>query len=227
MNTPVQLDLFADMPVEVDTPFTNRVVCLTGKFRQSSHLLQQKFRDMGADYKPSARITRNTHFLLVGENPSTEQMEYLRGLNFNGYYPHLLYQSDLDAILQGHYDGYREPADISKKLHLTEEHYLKFKLDFDKGQNPLYTHEIYVAPDTLTESSTLFQMMGNKGIYANTYMDDSTDAIVISDDTLKRLQAGEEDNVLQYIEANYNKSRSQSYRYVMTTESEFLSFLQK
>ena len=64
-----------------------------------------------------------------------------------------------------------------------------------------------------------------RGVYANAYIDDTTDALVISDASLQRLRDGQTDDSLHYIEQCYNQSRSQAFRYVMTSEGELLAWL--
>ncbi|MCR4921150.1 MAG: hypothetical protein K5945_05510 [Bacteroidaceae bacterium] len=219
------LDLFEDY--RPDTPFTDRVVCLLGTFRQSSRALQQKLREMGADYRPSTRPSRNVHYCLVGENPPADQMDYLATLAYHGYRPRVLRQNDLDDILSGHYAGYRVPAEFCKDLRLTRSHYELSHVDYSLGMNPLYTRELYLSPDTLTPQYSLYRMLGERGIYANAYIDETTDVLLVSDRTLEDITEGRSNPVVEYIQQTYNRSRAQSYRYVMTTESEILAFLEK
>lgn len=222
----MQYELFSDEELRTDSPFKDRVVCTLGSFSLSSKALQKKLLELGADYKPSTRVSRNVHFVLCGEDAPQDQIRYIEALNFNGYMPKVLHQHDLDEILQGHYAAYYVPEEITKNLRLTYAHYLRFRVDYSAGLNPLYTREIYVSPDTKTEQARLFQMLGNRGIYANPYVDDNTDVLLISNETLSVLQRGETNEVLRMIEQTYNASRSQAYRFVMTTEEELLQWLQ-
>ena len=193
----------------------------------SEYTMQRKLREQGADYKPSTRVSRNVHYVLVGRGAPQDQIDYLATLAFNGYHPRVLTQQDWDAIMQGQWEEYRTPLQIEKHLHLTIQHYLSSRVDYDARMNPLYTHELFVAPDTETPQEELYQLLGDRGIYANPYIDDSTDVLVISEQTLEHLRAGETDSVLQSIEKTYNASRAQQYRYVMTTERELMEWLRK
>lgn len=221
----MQLDLFADQPVDTSTPFTDRVVCIVGTFRLPQKQLIKRITEMGGDCKATTKVSRNVHYVLMGENAPMEQCEALRTLNFNGYQPRVLGQTELDEILAGRYDAYRVPQTITKDLHLNLQHYLALHPTLDNQSNMLYTRELYVAPDTLTPQMELYQQLGNRGIYANPYIDDTTDYIVISDASLARLQRGETDETLRYIEEQYNASRSPAYRYVMLSESEVKQML--
>ena len=159
------------------------------------------------------------------ETPFTGRSVCLLGnfqLAFHGYQPKVLTESELDDILQGHYSPYFVPEQITKHLHLTLRHYLSAQLHYDGSMNPLYTKELYLAPDT---QPSLYQMLGNRGIYANAYIDDTTDALVISDTSLQHLRNGQTDDSLHYIEQQYNQSRAQTFRFRMTSEGELLAWL--
>ena len=222
-----QFDLFPDTDFVFETPFHDRVVCLLGSFTPSTRVLQQKLKEMGADFKSSVRPSRNVHYVLVGKDAPPDALEQLPILAFHGYQPKVLTQRDLDELLSGHYSPYWMPKEIQKNLHLSYEHYASSHVDYSQPNNPLYTHELYLAPDLQTPWQMLYQMLGDKGVYANSYIDDLTDIIVISDSSFERLKCGESDEVLHYIEEMYNKSHSLVYKYVLTTESELLSFLSK
>lgn len=221
----MQYDLFADQELDLQTPFTNRIVCMVGSFRTSPKQIAKKLCEMGADCKPSTKISRNVHYVLVGDNPPSDQMEYLRTLNFHGFYPRILNEKDYHNICKGHYASYQVPEEIEKTLHLTLQHFLTSHPTLRPGENQLYTHEFFVAADTCTPQNVLFQQLGDRGIYANGYMDDTTDYLVISEASLQHLQEGNTDSTLQYIEQQYNASHTQTYRYAMLSEQELLDWL--
>lgn len=218
-------ELFGESAQESQSPLAGRVVCMLGSFAQSSATMQRKLREQGADYKPSTRVSRNVHYVLVGRGAPQDQLDYLDTLAFNGYHPRVLRQPDWDAIQQGQWEEYRVPQQIEKHLHLTLRHYQSSRVDYSARMNPLYMRELYIAPDTETPQEQLYQLLGDRGIYANPYIDDSTDVLVISERTLDHLRQGETDEVLRAIESTYNASRAQQYRYVMTTERELVQWL--
>ena len=49
---------------------------------------------------------------------------------------------------------------------------------------------------------------------------------MLSDLTLERLKAGETDDTIRTIEKAYDESRSQTFRFVLTSEHELLGWLQ-
>lgn len=215
----MQYELFSDADFQQETPFTKRSVCLLGSVPKS---LQQRIVALGAEIKQA--LSRNVHFVVLGKNPSSDSLAYLQQLAYNGYKPKVLNEDDLESILQGHYTSYIVPEQISKDLHLTLQHYLNSRLSYEGAMNPLYMKELFLPSDVPTE---LYQMLGNRGIYANAYIDDTTDVIVISDNSLQHLKEETTDETLQYIEQQYNKSRAQAFRFVLTSEGELLAWLNK
>ena len=199
----MQYELFSDADFQQETPFTGRSVCLLGGVPKS---LQQKI------------------YVVLGPKVSPDDLGRVEQLAYNGYKPKVLDEHDLEEILQGHYKPYLVPEQITKDLHLTHQHYLASRMSYEGAMNPLYTKELYLAPDIPTD---FYQMLGNRGIYANTYIDDTTDVIVISNNSLQRLQEGQTDDNLRYIEQQYNQSRAQAFRYVMTSEGELLAWLNR
>lgn len=215
----MQYELFSDADFQQETPFTGRSVCLLGSVPKS---LQQRLVALGTEIKQS--LSRNVHYVVLGKNPSADSLAYLKQLNYNGYNPKVLSEADLDGILQGHYGSYFVPEQISKNLQLTLQHYLNSRLSYEGSMNPLYMMELFLAPDIPVD---LYQMLGNRGIYANTYIDDTTDVIVISDSSLQHLKEGTSDKTLRYIEQQYNQSRAQAFRYVLTSEGELYAWLKQ
>ena len=216
----MQYELFSDTDLQQETPFTGRSVCLLGSFRTTSKALRQKLQALGADVKQG--LSRSLHYVVLGKDVPADALERLQQMAFHGYNPKTLEESELEDILQGHYSPDVVPERISKTLHLTLRHYLTLQFRYEGSMNPLYTKELYLAPDTPTD---LYQMLGNRGIYANAYIDDTTDVLVISDSSLQHLRDGQTDDSLRYIEQQYNQSRAQTFRFRMTSEGELLAWL--
>ena len=221
----MQYELFSDNDFQQETPFTRRSVCLLGSFHTASKTLQKKLQALGADVKPG--LTRNLHYVVLGRDVPAESLEYLQQLAFHGFQPKTLTESNLDDILQGHYSPYFVPEQTGKDLHLTLQHYLSAQVHYGDNGNPLYMKELYLAPNTQTPQEDLYQMLGNLGIYANAYIDETTDIIVLSDSSLQHLREGKSDDTLHYIEQQYNQSRAQTFRFSMTSEGELLAWLKQ
>ena len=219
----MQYELFGDSDFQQETPFTHRSVCLLGTFRTPTKNLQKRLQALGAEVKTG--LSRNLHYAVLGENVPAEARERLEGLAFHGYQPRVLTESEMEDIFGGHYSPYFVPEQTAKDLHLTLRHYQNARLSYEGSMNPLYTKELYLVPDTQTPQLQLYQMLGNRGIYANAYIDDTTDVLVISDNSLQHLRDGQTDESLRYIEQQYNQSRAQTFRFRMTSEGELLSWL--
>ncbi len=224
-NQSTQYELFTDFLPEEKSPLEGKSVCIMGTFCMGAKALQKRLRDLGADYKPGLRVSRNTHYIILGENVSAEQMDVLQNLAFNGYHPRVLREHDLEAMSAGHYAEYRVNDTIRKDLHLTLQHYTQFRLDLNTEQNPLYTKELFVAPDISTPQEELYRKLGERGVYANPYIDDSTDVFLLSENTISNLRNGQTDDVIRLIENTYNTSRSQTFHYVMTSEQDVCEWL--
>ena len=216
----MQYELFSDADFHQELPFEGRSFCLLGTFRTASKTLKQKLQALGGEVRQG--LSRNLHYVVMGNDVPADTDEKLQGLARHGYVPRVLTENDLQSILAGHYSSYIVPLQIKKDLHLSYRQFLETRLHYEGRLNPLYTKELYLAPDV---SADLYQMLGNRGIYANAYIDDTTDVLVISDDSLRRLQDGQTDESLRHIESSYNQSRAQTFRFSMTSESELRSFL--
>ena len=219
----MQYELFSDTDFQQETPFTGRSVCLLGSFHTTTKALQKRLQAMGADIKSG--LSRNLHYVVLGRDVPVESLEHLQQLALHGYQPKALSESDLDDILQGHYSPYFVPEQTQKDLHLTLRHYQNAQLQLDGNENLLYMEELYLAPDTQAPQQELYQMLGNLGIYANSYIDDTTDIIVLSDRSVQHLREGQSDDTLHYIEQQYNQSRAQTFRFRMTSEGELLAWI--
>ena len=218
----MQYELFGEADFQQETPFTGRTVCLLGSFRKSSKALRQTLQSLGADIKQG--LSRNLHYVVLGKDVPSEALESMQQLAFHGYQPKALDENDLEDILRGHYTPYFVPEKTVKDLHLTLRHYLSLQFRYEGSLNPLYMKELYLAPDTRAE---LYQMLGNRGVYANPYIDDTTELLVISDNSLQHLRDGQSDDSLHYIEQQYNQSRAQTFRFAITSEGELMEWLKK
>ena len=84
----MQYELFSDADFQQATPFTERAVCLLGTFRHTSKTLQQKLQALGADIKQG--LSRNVHYVVLGNNVPADSQESLQQLVYNGYNPKVL-----------------------------------------------------------------------------------------------------------------------------------------
>lgn len=204
-------------------PLEGRVVCMMGSFTQGARTIQNFFQQLGAEVR-SGKPNRNTQYVLIGENPLPQNVEYLQTMAFHGFCPRVLSQTEVNALLEGaDIQNYIVPKDIKKNLKLTYRHYELSRVDFTTRMNPLYTRELYVATDTQMPYEQLYQLLGNHGVYANNYIDDTTDTLLLSDASIDHLRMGSTDATIQYIEKMYNNSRSQYFRFSILSEGEAIA----
>ena len=74
---------------------------------------------------------------------------------------------------------------------------------------------------------TFFQMIGNLGGYANKEYYDDTNMIMLSDETLTKLEQGIKDEVILDIEKRYNSSNTKIFNIQFTSESEFINWVKQ
>ena len=103
------------------------------------------------------------------------------------------------------------------------QHYELFQVCFSVQKNPLYTHELFVPSDTLMPTEELYLLLGSRGVYANNYLDEFTDTILLSDASIEHLRRGETDETIRYIEKMYNNSKFQFFRYSILSESDIIT----
>ena len=74
---------------------------------------------------------------------------------------------------------------------------------------------------------SFFQIIGNLGGYANKEYFDDTNMILLSDETLRKLEQGIKDNVILEIEDRYNKSNTKIFNIQFTSESDFIGWVKR
>ena len=71
----------------------------------------------------------------------------------------------------------------------------------------------------------IYQIIGNLGGYANKEYYDDTNMIMLSNETLNKLENGIKDNVIQGIEDRYNKSDTKIFNIQFTSEKDFINWV--
>ena len=214
-----QLDLFGNAGFEEvqECPLKGRKVVVTGDFECGRQALRSTLLKLGAAEVKSDKPARGTHFMVVGDNPQVEAMNFLRLYRHDGYNIRILTALDIDRIKAGEYATYKMPEEMVKDLHLTREDVwfempdiaslknerVSSPLDLHSKQAPLYGLEIFVHGSIMTEHPELAQSIGNLGAYANNCMDDDTDAIVIPKSMPR--------DICREVESFYNNSRSTAF----------------
>lgn len=228
-----QLSLFDDFDASptLPCPFLGRKVLATGTFPQSRQTLRSTLLKLGAAEVRYDKLQRNTHFLLVGENPDPEVINYWRLYVHDGYNIRRLTAEDLQRIQHGEYSAYQVAEDMPKALHLTQEHVYWVAPEISGLKNTrqaspltldapdvLYNKEIFVHASIMDSMPTLAQALGCLGAYANTGMADDTDCILIPKDMPR--------NICQAVEEYYNASRATQFNTPFIILEDLLAYLQ-
>ena len=96
----------------------------------------------------------------------------------------------------------------------------------DEGKNnPITQKEIFVPDIPGIDMGSFCQIIGNLGGYANKEYFDDTNMIMLSDETLKKLEQGLKDKVILEIEERYNKSNTKIFNIQFTSESDFIKWV--
>lgn len=211
-----QLSLFGDADVILPCPFLGRRIAVTGQFTQGRHALRGTLLRLGATEVKFDKLQRNTHFLLVGEAPDRDVVNYLRLYVHDGYNIMQLSALDLERIQAGYYGPYQTEEPITKSLHLTREHMYWTAPEISGLKNirqtsplplhemdVLYGKEIFVHASLLDRSPELAQLIGCLGGYANTEMADDTDCILMPADMPREMCLA--------VEQYYNAGRSMRF----------------
>ena len=220
----MQYGFFSDEDFQQTTPFTDRAVCLLGNLGSSTSSLKKRIIEFGAT-EVKTSVSRGVHYVIIGNDVPESQLLALNELNFHGYYPKVLNKAEIEDIFSGHYAAYNTPSEIGKSLRLGIQHYNKLKVELTEGINSLYTKEIYVSPATKMPQSQLYQLLGNWGVYANNYIDDTTNLLLLPDASISHLQEGTLDETILYIQNSYNALRTQNFTFQLISESEILMWL--
>lgn len=205
-----------------NNPFYDRTVIITGEFTQERKDLGQIIKNMGADINTS--ITKKTHFVLIGDDPGPKKLEKLDQLIHDGYNIRKLYQSDIDAILEGDWDSYCEEKEIKKGLDFTIAHYNKHHISFENNYNVIASKELYHGKGISGNADLFNQITGNLGAFGTNEIYPDTNICVLSDSTLEKLEKGEKDETILYIQDFYNNNKAIKFEFMFLSESEILRF---
>lgn len=254
MNTQ-QFDLFAQ--TEQSSPLKGKRICLTGNFRMSQKELNAKLKAVGVDtidrvsdsrsYKEGDAIPpvkESTSFFVVGSNPNEDSLKRFALNEHDGYHAKMINEEKLYALLSGVFSEEDFVPIVEKHLDIDISYYhwtapiingktfvsrVSSPLQFDtEGKiNPISQKEIYVPIIPGINMDAFYQIIGNLGGYANKEYYDDTNMIMLSDDTLHKLEQGIKDEVILGIENRYNKSNTKIFNIQFTSETDFINWVKK
>ena len=209
-----------------NSPFYDRNIVITGVFRQERKEIAIFFRNrLGADINTS--ITKRTHFVLIGEDPGPYKIEKIDKLIHDGYNIRKLYQSDIDAILSGEWEGYHVAKEVKKQLDFTIDHYRRHCITFEGMNNIIATKELFFGKNFSGNIDLLRQITGNLGAFGDTDIYPETNICVLSDNTIELLSHGTKDETIAYIEDYYNNRNSITFDFSFLSESAILDYCRR
>lgn len=239
-----QLDIFGDSVISQQNPLTNRRVGFIGTFKNRAALVK-KVKEFGASEKSKDGLTRDTQILVMGSDVKQEELNRLECYEHDGWKPLKITEVDLQEIFKGHYAGFETPAVAKKQVSLDMSYYnwtppvlSEEDCDEDSGvrcsspllygdDNPIYGMEIYVPNRPDADMSIIRQIIGNFGGYANPEYYDDTSVIMLSEKTLRLLEKGVKDDIINMIEKQYNEGSAKMFNIQFTSESDFILWVKK
>ena len=190
-------------------------------------------------------VKETTHFFIVGTNPNEDSMKRYALNEHDGYHAKMITEDKLYDYLCGRFtEEDLVPDIVEKRLHIDIGYYnwsvptingksfvsrVSSPLKYDKEgiDNPISQKEIFVPNITGKDMGAFFQIIGNLGGYANKEYFDDTNMILLSNETLRKLEQGVRDNVILDIEERYNKSNTKIFNVQFTSESDFIEWVKR
>ena len=188
-------------------------------------------------------VKETTSFFIVGSNPNEDSMKRYMLNKHDGYHAKMISEDKLYELLNNQFseDDF-VPDMIEKNLQLDINYYnwsaptingktfvsrvsSSLKFDNEGVYNPISQKEIFVPPIQGINMDAFFQLIGNLGGYANKEYFDDTNLILLSDNTLIKLEQGVKDDVIQDIENRYNNSNTKIFNVQFTSESDFINWV--
>lgn len=190
-------------------------------------------------------VKETTSIFVVGNNPNEDSMKRYALNEHDGYHAKMITEDKLYDYLCGIFteDDY-VPDIVEKRLDIDISYYnwsaptingktfvsrVSSPLKYDKNgkDNPISQKEIFVPNISGKNMETFFQMIGNLGGYANKEYYDDTNMIMLSDETLTKLEQGIKDEVILDIERRYNSSNTKIFNIQFTSESDFINWVKQ
>lgn len=205
-----------------NNPFYDRKVVITGEFDIDRKELGKILKSMGADINTG--ITKRTNYVLIGDFPGPKKIEKLEKLIHDGYNIRKLYEKDINAILEGDWEGYHATKIVKKDLDFTIEHYNHHNLFFNDERNVISSKELYYGKGFAGNFDLFNQITGNLGAFGDNEIYPETNICVLSDSTIEKLKAGFKDETILYIQDFYNNNRAITFDFFFISEHEILRF---
>lgn len=194
---------------------------------------------------PIPPVKESTSFFVVGKNPNEESLKRFALNEHDGYHAKMITEDKLYELLCGHFTETDMVPDVVEKcLHIDISYYnwsaptingktfvsrisSPLKYDEEGKVNPISQKEIFVPDIPGVDMYAFCQIIGNLGGYANREYFDDTNMILLSDETLHKLEQGIKDEVILGIENRYNNSNTKVFNIQFTSESDFINWAKR
>lgn len=209
-------------PLDPANPFRGKKIVFTGTFKQDKAALKSLVQDsLGGTV--TSMVTKNTNFFFIGENPDEIKLAAFNKLRHNGFEVPSFFQHDLDEILCGVWGPYQNSNTV-KNLNFTYEHYTRHHLTLKLDRNLLASKEVYTGQGLKGNRLYFDIVLGNLGAFDPLELDKNTNICILSDETINKLQRGEKDETILYIENFYNNNRAVVFDFTFLSETDVLDF---
>lgn len=220
--------------VNSKSPFIGRKLVIEGSFSNfKKDSIKLRIKQLGGEVI-TGNVTKNIHYFVEGDFVSSDVMDKLNKLDFDGYHLRILKEPDLINIFNGKYEGYYVEDVLKKDLRLTIDHFNKKHVTYtgvvteSSGRqyfpNPIYGKNMYLGQGVTGNRMILSQMLGLIGVFSGQGLSDSTQIIMLSQSAYEALKKGEQHSEIDVIQNAYNRGLAQWYDYLLTTENEFLDW---
>lgn len=190
-------------------------------------------------------VKESTSFFVIGSNPNEDSIKRFALNEHDGYHAKKINEDKLYALLSGVVTEEDYVGDVlEKQLNIDISYYnwtapiingktfvsrvsSPLQYDSEGRRNPISQKEIYVPVIPGIDMGALYQIIGNLGGYANKEYYDDTNMILLSDETLHKLEQGIKDEIILGIENRYNKSNAKIFNVQFTSESDFINWVKQ
>ena len=208
-----------------ENPFYDRKVVITGVFEIERKRLGQILKKMGADIDNA--ISKNTNFVLIGEDPGYSKLKKLEKLEHDGFKIRIIYEKDLQEIFSGNGLRYHTPKKNEKEIDLTISHYDNRHIVFEGMTNVIAGKELFLDKGITGNRDCFSQIIGNLGAYCNYRLDKETQVCILSMSTIANLRKGIKNEVIIEIQNYYNENKSNIFNYEFISEYEILEYCKR
>ena len=244
---PTQLNLFEDVINEKTTCphiISGRKVVVVGFGKLEKKQLKERVEELGGIVVNT--VSKNVSYVFIGEKTSKNTIEEISKLRYNGYSIPVLGKDEIELLLNDStkdLDKYINDTTGIKKLDFTMDHFQKNKMKmYPNGEilipnmnkeegirkeffNPFSMKYFYYKGEDEKEFFYLSQLIGNLGGCLEKEITTDTQVYILPDSTLKKLERGEKDDTILYIQNSYNNSKAVTFDLTFILLSEVLTFI--